>query len=116
MKKFAAQLLFQFKVIVDGSPSKRRITQTSIIVLKAKTAQSALALAKKRGKDREYEYLNDEDNNVFFEFIGVQELLHLGVECEEDEVWYDVKERLLPMERRVNFIPKESDLNAFKFE
>ena len=49
---------------------------------------------------------------VYFEFIGVMDLLHLGPECDDDQVWYDIHERLLPMERKLEVIPAESDLLA----
>ena len=34
----------------------------------------------------------------------------LGVEAEADEVWYDTRERLLPMERRRKLIPTDEAL------
>jgi hypothetical protein len=44
------------------------------------------------------------------------DLLCLGSECEADEVWYEIRERLLPMERRDKLIPKEGELNAIRHE
>ncbi len=38
----------------------------------------------------------------------------LGFECEEDEVWYDIVQRLLPSERKSVLIPPESELNAIR--
>ena len=59
---------------------------------------------------------NDEGHTVYFEFIGVMDLLCLGAECDDDEVWYDIRERLLPMERSDVFVPAVSDLNAIRNE
>jgi hypothetical protein len=58
----------------------------------------------------------DDGHRVFFEFIGVVDLVHLGLEVERNEVWYGIKEMLLPMERRNKIIPREADLSAIRFE
>jgi hypothetical protein len=51
---------------------------------------------------------------VRFEFVGVLDLLELGLECEADEVWYDTRQMLTPMERRESLIPPERELSAFR--
>lgn len=53
---------------------------------------------------------------VFFEFIGVMELLSLDPACHEDEVWFEIRERLLPKENRSKLIPPESILEAIRNE
>ena len=82
----------------------------------AASATSALQKFKRKGGSAEYGYLNGDGNTVHFEFVGVMELLELGAECGPDKVWYNVRERLLPMERRDAFIPAEADLNAIRNE
>ncbi|MBY0526118.1 MAG: DUF4288 domain-containing protein [Gemmataceae bacterium] len=114
MKRFAAKLLFQFRVIVDGDSGKRRLCEERIISLDAKSARKALSLAKRRGHKGQYRYKNSDGNPVHFEFVGVMELLCLGAECAEDEVWYDMVEHLLPMERKERLVPPESDLSALR--
>jgi hypothetical protein len=114
MKRYAAKLLFQFRVVVDGDSGKRRICEERIITLEAKSARKALALAKRKGRMSQFLYKNSDGNPVHFEFIGVMDLLCLGIECDEDEVWYDIVEHLLPLERKQRFIPPESDLNAIR--
>ena len=84
-QRYAAKLLFQFRVGVDGDSGKRRLCEERIVVLEARTAKDALAKAKRKGKRGEHSHENDEGNTVHFEFIGVLELIHLGVECEDDE-------------------------------
>jgi len=116
MKRYAAKLLFQFKVVLGGAPGKRRLCEERIVLLPARSAQAALTKAKTRGKRSEHRYTNDEGNLVCFEFVGVIDLLELGVECEADEVWYEITERLLPSERRSKLIPPESSLNAIRHE
>ena len=89
-----------------------RYCEERIILIQAPTARKALVAAKRRGKSAQYHYGNGPNSTVYFEFIGVMDLLHLGVECEEDEVWYDISRRKLPMERSASLIPPESSLNA----
>jgi hypothetical protein len=112
LQRYAAKLLFQFRVVVDGDPGKRRLCEERIVLLKALTAKDALAKAKSKAKQGQHSYKNDEGNKVHFEFVGVLELLQLGIECDNDEVWYDIVERMLPSERRDRLIPPETKLNA----
>jgi hypothetical protein len=116
MNRYAAKLLFQFRVVVGGENGKHRICEELILAIQASSAKQALSQAKKRGKESEYDYKNDDGNPVHFEFVGVMDLLHLGTECQADEVWYDIVERVLPKERRWRFIPPESELHAFRNE
>ncbi len=112
MKRYAAKLLFQFRVL----GSKRRLCEERTILFRAGSAGQALARAKQRGQESQHTYRNDLGEPVHFEFVGVLELLHLGPECEADEVWYEVNQRLLPMERKARHIPAESTLAAIRNE
>jgi len=49
---------------------------------------------------------------MFFEFVGIQELIDLLIE-DPGEVWWDLMERLEPMERRSRLVPRKRDLAAF---
>lgn len=109
-RKFAAKLLFQYRVVIDGEPNKRRICEERIINFNARGSRDALRHAKRVGKTAEHDNLNDEGNPVFFEFVGVLDLIELGVECEENEVWYDIKEMLTPMERKDKLLPTDDKL------
>jgi hypothetical protein len=108
--------LFQFRVMVNGNPGVRRLCEDRIIVLRAAGARSALAKARARGKAAEYQHPNADGTPVFFEFIGVTDLLKLGVECEPGEVWYDILQKVKPMERRGKLIPAPERLNAIAWE
>ena len=114
IEKYAAKLLFQYRVVVNGVSNKRRTVEERIIVIYAKTAKDALIAIKKRASGCEFTFLNDDNNPVYFEFIGVIELVHLGIECDEDEVWYSIKNMITPMERRDLILPVEDDLSAIK--
>jgi hypothetical protein len=114
MNRYAAKLLFQFRVVVDGDSGKRRTCEERIIAVPAPSATRALALAKSYGKRAQHKYKNSDGNWGFREFVGVMQLLRLDPECGAEEVWYEITERLLPMERAERIIPPESELNAIR--
>ncbi len=49
-KRFAAKLLFQFRVMIDGDPGKMRLCEERIINCFAINAREALRIAKRKGK------------------------------------------------------------------
>ena len=112
--RFSAKLLFQFRVVDEHGSNVMRLCEERIIVIRAPTARKALALAKRRGKSSMHSYKNDAGSMVHFEFLGIMDLLHLGVECDEDEVWYGIVRRRLPMERAGSILPPEDRLNAIR--
>ena len=114
-RRYSARLLFQFRVVVDGAPGKRRLCEERIITFTALHARNALREAKKRGRAARHSYKNSNGSPVHFEFVGVLELLCLDPECDADEVWYSIVERVTPMERRAILIPPEDQLNAMRF-
>ena len=116
MNRYAAKLLFQFRVTVGGSYGRRRICEERIVLLQARSAGQAVSKAKRKGRDRQYTYLNSDGNPVDFQFVGVMELKKLDLVCDEDEAWYEITERLLPMERAERFIPPEGMLEAIRTE
>jgi len=109
-KRYGAKLLFQFRIASNGRSSKRRLCEERIIVFDAKSDDQAVAVASKRGAAAEHDYLNVANGHVYFEFIGIRDMIQLGWECEKDEVWYDIHERLAPMERRRSLIPSPERL------
>ena len=115
-ERYAAKLLFQFRVVVDGSDGIMRICEERIVVLRAETAREALRKAKRYGRLHTSRYRNTDGNPVHFEFVGVMDLLHLGTECDEHEVWYDIMVRKTPMERASALLPLEHRLYALREE
>lgn len=111
-RRFSAKLLFQFRVMIGADPGIMRTCEERIVVLRAATVREALAKAKRRGRKAQLDYLNSAGNRVYFEFVGVMDLLELGVECDEDEVWYDIVVRKQPMERAADLLAPESKLTA----
>lgn len=112
--RYAAKLLFQFRVV--GAGAKMRICEERIIVLHASSAEEALKQGKRKGRESQFQNVNEHGEKVRFEFVGVMDLLQFGMECQEDEVWYDIRTRLKPMERKSKLIPKEGKLNAIAWE
>lgn len=112
--RYAAKLLFQFRVSVDGQTKRRRICEERIIIFRASYAQAALQEAKRRGRAAQHSYKNIHGDAVCFQFVGVLELLHLDACCDPDEVWYDITERVRPMERRASIIPPAKRLCAIR--
>ena len=113
-RRYAAKLLFQYRVMVDGSAATRRLCEERIITFPSSHGRAALREAKRRGCAAQHSYTNGDANRVYFEFVGVMELLCLESACDADEVWYEMPERVRPMERRAQFIPPESQLHAIR--
>ena len=86
-----------------------------MIVFRAKGGRAALAEAKRRGRGAQHRYKNGYGDPVYFELVGVLDLLELGIECEKDEVWYRLVERVKPMERRTRILPQEKNLSAIQW-
>ncbi len=84
-------------------------------MIDARSPASALRKAKRAGAARELDFpIPDEESaHVYFEFTGVHQLMELGTECSANEVWYEVKEMMRPMERAKEIIPPEESLYAF---
>ena len=114
--KYGAKLLFQYREMEGKKANKRRLCEQRIVHIDAVSAKEALKLAKRKGKDAQYRFKNIYGNYIYFDFIGVQELLSIGVECEPDEVWYELLDLVNPMERKQKFIPPEKNLTAIRSE
>ncbi len=113
MKRFSAMLLFQCRVVTHGKSDKRRRCHKLMIHYLAGNARAALAHAKKRGREAEF-YCSGGKGlcPVYYEFVGVLDLLCLEPVFEPDVVWHDGMTMLTPTERRKHIIPPESQLRA----
>ena len=112
LERYSAKLLFQFRVVTGGIANKRRTCEERIILLKCFSANEALKQAKQFGRRAQHAYTNDTGGAVHFEFVGVPDLQHLGIECVENEVWYGITELVMPMERSGKLIPPASKLSV----
>ena len=113
-QRYAAKLLFQFRERKGGRSNQRRRCEERIVLLMAPDADTALRDAKRRGKLGEVSW-SDGDKRVFLEFVGVLDLLDLGLESEPDEVWWEFRYLIRPRERRAALIPPKSQLTAFRW-
>lgn len=114
-ERFAAKLLFQFRLSGDV-PGGFRTVEERIVVISAVNASAAYAAALLKGKTAKYSYRNDDGERVYFEFVGVRDLMNLGTETEDDEVWYEVRRMKDPMQRKDDLVPDKQVLDAFKLE
>jgi hypothetical protein len=114
-RRFAATLLFQFRVVIRGDSGIRRVCEKRVINFVAQGGRQALSKARKAGRAAEYRYKNLSGYPVHFEFVGLLDLMELGMECGPNEVWYDIITMERPMERRTKLIPRVSKLSAIRF-
>ena len=114
-QRFAAKLLFQFRYEGDA-PGGFRTAEERIILLFERSAAAAYSAAQRRGRSANHGYLNDAGGRVYFEFVGITDLMNLGPETEDDEVWYDIRRMKDPMQRRGELIPGKQSLDAFRLE
>jgi Domain of unknown function (DUF4288) len=114
--RYAAKLLYQYDAVDPRFRGKRRLCEESTIVIDARSAKDALRLAKRHARRRYFTFRTTQGLKVGFQFVGVRDLMRLGLECEPEEVWYDIVQLVRPMERRAKLIPQERDLNAIRFE
>jgi len=110
---YAAKLLFQYRVVIDGSSGIRRICEERIVRFQAPNGKQALRDAKRRGRAAQHRGRNTDGNMVYFEFVGVLELIRL-LEADSEEVWYEIVERVSPMERRSKLVPSSNRLSAIR--
>ena len=101
-------------MVTDGLANRRRTCEKRIIHFQAADAWGALRHAKKRGREAEHNWKNKNGGTVFFEFVGVMDLIGCDPMCEPDEVWYQTVAMKTPMERRNTLIPSESKLCAIR--
>ena len=87
-----------------------RICEEKILLFSVKNNEDIISLSKEKAKELEFDFENDNDDKVFYEFIGILDICHLGTEVEDNEVWYDIKTMLTPMERKDNILPSIEQL------
>ena len=112
-QRYSAMLLFQFRVVTRGKSNQRRLCERRLIVFTAANAEAAFDHASRYGIEAQHNYPNDSGDMVHFEFVGIADLLKIGLECEADEVWYDLDYLTKPKERRRQLLPRKSSLPAF---
>src|SRR5262247_4924224 len=95
MAQYAAKLLFDwYPDPVTGSYVKR-LSEERIVVFPARSARASVERAKRLGKRAELRF----DSGHRLRFVGILQLMELGVECAEGEVWWELRRRYQAKER-----------------
>lgn len=115
---YGAKLLFQWRVVQNGKTKQRRLCEERVILFRARSPKEALVRARRYGAQGAYEdlQLGSKRRKVFFEFVGVIDLDQLeGTTCLTEyplEVWYELRERVQPMERKQALLVPENRMRA----
>jgi len=108
MNRYAAKLLFQWNAMPGGRVSSRRVCEERIVNFLAASAGGAVAKAKSIGKRDSFR-----SGGIRFQFIGILQLMELGVESGPGETWWELSYRSRPLERKGKILPREKDLWVF---
>ena len=98
--KYSAKLLFQFRVERNKISNKKRLCEEKIILVNASNAIEAYNNISRTGKALQHNYKNTLGENVFYELVGIMEILKIDESFDKNEVWYEFKRMLLPKERK----------------
>lgn len=113
MRQYSAKLLFQWRPVRNGRSRKRRVCEERIVTFAARSPKTALSKAKRIGTSEQFTDSRD-GVSIFFEFVGVLQLMDVSLSYEEGEVWWELVERVQPSERRSSLIPPERELDALR--
>ena len=113
-KRFAARLLFQLRKETRRRSNVMRLVERRIMLISARNAEAAWRIAVRRGGKEEWTGQPRAGTLVHCEFIGIEELMELGGETDEEEVWWEFVAMLRPLERRSKLIPPKRRLRAFE--
>ncbi len=113
LRRYAAKLLFQFRWETDGISNRKRICEELVIHVSDISDERALRQVRRIARKKEFDYHLD-SKHIFYEFIGIPDLREFGIELDPDEVWWEFREMLTPMERKDQIIPDKEELSVFK--
>jgi hypothetical protein len=110
MKRLAAKFLFDwYPDPVTGSRFKR-LFEERIVVFNAKSAKTALLAAKRLGERSELWY----ESGHRLRFVGLMQLMELGAECAEGEVWWEFRRRRMTIgQAKARLLPSNRALYVF---
>ena len=110
MARYAAKLLFDWNPDPITGGRVMRISEERILVFSARSARASLVKAKRLGREAELRY----DSGHRLRFVGILQLMELGVECAEGEVWWELRRRRRAKERAKALLPAARDLWVFR--
>lgn len=86
--RYAIMLLFSYRIGKrTSSPVTREIR---ILHYQKYTRDNAIKKAESTGQSSEHDFVNDQGQKVYYRFDRIVDVLELGIETDENEVWYDV--------------------------
>ncbi len=114
MEQYSCKLLFQWNPFKDGEAfRKRRVCEEKIYSYPSKSPEDALAKAKALGEEECFDH-ETEEGHVYYQFVGVIELIQLIDYNEGTELWYEMSEKLIKDGNFEYLVPKEKELAVFK--
>lgn len=110
MKRFAAKLLFDWYPDPVTGDRLKRLFEERIVVFSAKSANTALPAAKRLGRLSELQY----ESGHRLRFVGLMQLMELGPECAEGEVWWEFRRRRMTIgQAKAHLLPANRALYVF---
>jgi hypothetical protein len=109
MARYAAKLLFDWNPDPRTGSRLTRLTEERIVVFAAGSATRAVAKAKRLGRGAELRY----ESGHQLRFVGILQLMELGMECAAGEVWWEFRRRRRAKERARALLPHEKALWVF---
>ena len=117
-RTYTAKILWQFRVQKGDESKKRRVCEERIVTFRRKNAEQAYKKIKKYARDQESSYCEDSANGVFVytELVGIMDFFELTDWDDEEEfkeVWYDLYDKFIPLERKEKLVPEKVELREF---
>ncbi|MEM6457364.1 MAG: hypothetical protein AAF772_19915 [Acidobacteriota bacterium] len=113
VRTFGVEMLFQWRTTTpDGRSNTMRPCQTQIVHVDSRTARDAYRQALAHADAQTYT-IDGPNKDVRFECVGIVDMIEIDpLDDDSDEVWYDVRKRLMPMERKDAILPARDRLLA----
>lgn len=109
MRRFSASLVFVYSQATDGV---MRLMERRIVSVEAASAEEAYAAVMQLGKDGEVRKDRRTGTNFSLDFMGVQEMIELGLEASPHEVWHELSRVKWPLVSK-NAVRRKDDLAVF---
>jgi len=109
MARYAAKLLFEWYPDPITGNRLMRLSEERIVVFPARSPRASVERARRLGKQAELRY----DSGHRLRFVGILQLMELGVECAPGEVWWEFRRRRRARERARTLVPAEKTLWVF---
>jgi hypothetical protein len=109
MARYAAKLLFDWHPDPITGNRVMRLSEERIVVFPARSPRASVERAKRLGKQAELRY----DSGHRLRFVGILQLMELGVECADGQVWWEFRRRRRAKERAKTLLPEEKALWVF---